>query len=258
MNRICVLFPALPPPFLRLWEERARNTVLCFLLVSSAFASGCSRSAEREAEKRVNTVLTNYIGPADKWDTRVRSDSAGAVMRGRFKSISIVGKNVRVDPNMSLEDLTLDFEAVEVDTKAQRLNSVGKATFSCRLRDVVLSRYCRKRRPNINGLDITFEENNLVVHAKPDALGLFKVPITVAGKLKPRGTAQLDFDPNKANLSILPVPEAVLDYLASKLNPAIDLTHLVAPLRIERTEINGSLMTVSGSIAPDDLLKLGK
>lgn len=231
---------------------------ILIIALLTLFSAGCNRTAEREAEKHVNVVLTNYIGPADKWDTRVRSDSAGAVMRGRFKSINIVGKNVRVDPNMTLEDLTLDFEAVEVDTKAKRLNSVGKATFSCRLRDVVLSQYCRKRRPNIEGLDITFEGNNLVVHAKPDALGLFKVPVSVAGTLKPRGTAQMDFDPNKANVAILPIPERVLDYVANKLNPVIDLSHVVAPLRIERAEINGSLMTVSGSIAPDELLKMGQ
>lgn len=232
--------------------------LLVAIILLTLLSGGCGRTAEREAEKHVNAVLNNYIGPADKWDTRVRSESAGAVMRGRFKSISIVGKNVRVDPNMTLEDLTLDFEAVEVDTKAKRLNSVGKAIFSCRLRDVVLSRYIRNRRPNINGLNLTFDDGNLVVHAKPDALGLFTVPVSVAGKLKPRGTAQLDFDPNKANLSILPVPEKILDYLAEKLNPAVDLTHLVAPLRIERTEINGSMLTVSGSIAPDELLKLGQ
>lgn len=226
------------------------------LLLGVLLLVGCARPAEREAEKRVNALLPRYIGPAQKWETKIKGDSMGAVMRGRLRSVHIVGTGVQVAPDLILEKVLLDFEEVAVDTKAQRLQSVGKATFSGSVRDVVLSRYLRKQRPDIKGLNLTFDKGEIVVHADPDAFGIIKVPTDVRGRLVPRGGGVMDFAPSGANISIVPIPQPVLDYLSKKLNPAVDLSHLTAPLQLERAETSGFFLTLSGSIRPDDLLRL--
>jgi hypothetical protein len=229
---------------------------LLLSLLTALLVTGCTRTAEKKAESEINKVLPRYIGPANEWKTRIKGDSMGAVMRGRIRSVQIDGKGVRVSPDLPLEDMHLEFDEVEVDTKAGRLKSIGSASFTCRVRDVILDRYCRQLRKDINGLEVRFDSDNILVSAKPDALGIIQVPVTVGGKLVPQGESKLLFSPNQAKVSIVPVPEPVVDYLVGKLNPTIDLSHLIVPLRVQRANVEGKFLTISGTIAPDDILRL--
>lgn len=233
------------------------RAVLCLfvLLLICLAVVGCTRTAEHEAEKRINPLLTDYIGPADKWETRVRGDSMGAVMRGRVRSVHVVGTNVRLHPDLTAAQLTLDFSEVAVDTKAQRLSNVGAATFECKIAGDVIDRYCRKLRPDINDLKISLRGDVFVVTARPDNLKIVTVPVSVEGKLVPRAVSQLDFDPDRAKLTTLPVPEMILDFIARRLNPAVDLTNLPIALRFERSQVRGGYLILSGSVPPDDLIR---
>ncbi|GAB4462525.1 MAG: hypothetical protein OHK0029_29560 [Armatimonadaceae bacterium] len=230
--------------------------VLALLL--AAVSTGCQRTVERKAEDMVNAVLPNYIGPAVEWKTRIHGDSTLAVMKGRLRRVEITGKGVQVEKNLTLEDLSLQFDEVEVDTRARRLKNVGRATFQIRVRDVVLDRYARLTRSDINGLQIRFDNGEIVVDAKPDVKGIIEVPVSVSGSLVPRGDPVLSFQPDSAKLTIIPVPRVVIDYLVGKLNPTIDLSHLMIPLRFQRAEVVGNFLVLSGSIKPDDVLRLSQ
>jgi hypothetical protein len=216
---------------------------------------GCTRPVEREAEKRINPLLTQYIGPAEKWETRVHGDSAGAIMRGRVKSVHVEGKNVRLHPDLTAAQLTLDFSEIEVDKNAGRLKNVGSASFTCRIAGDVIDLYCRKLRPDIKELQITLRGDSFVVKARPDNLKIVSVPVSVEGRLVPRDISRLDFAPDRAKLTILPVPELILDYIASRLNPAIDLSQLPIRLQFTRSEVRGGFLILSGTVPPDDLVR---
>jgi hypothetical protein len=236
--------------------------VMIFLAVVTLFGVllgtgniGCTRPVEREAEKRVNAILPQYIGPAEKWETRVRGDSAGAVMRGRMKSVHIAGKNVRLHPDLTAANLTLDFTEIEVDMRAQRLKNIGNASFVCRISGDVIDRYCRKLRPDINELNIALRGDSFIVTAKPDNLKIVAVPVSLEGRLVPRDIGKLDFDPDRAKITILPLPELLLDFVARKLNPAVDLSHLPIALRFEKSEVRGGYLILTGSVPADDLIR---
>jgi hypothetical protein len=239
----------------RIFAAGLAMVALSVIATGPMLLSGCTRTVEREAEKRINPILTQYIGPAEKWETRVRGESAGAVMRGRVKSVHIEGTNVQLHPDLTAAKLTLDFAEVEVDKNAGRLTNVGSASFTCRIGEAVIDRYCRKLRPDIKDLKITLRGDAFVVTARPDNLRVVSVPVSLEGRLVPRDISRLDFDPDRAKLTILPVPELVLDYIARRLNPAIDLTHLPIRLQFTRSEVRGGYLILSGTVPPDDLVR---
>jgi hypothetical protein len=211
---------------------------------------------EGEAGKRVNALLPKYLGPARSYSTRVKGDSAGAILRGRLKQVHVTGSDVQLDPDLLVDDLTLDFDEVEVDMKAQTLHSIGSAAFGCRIGAANLDRYVRVRRPDIGGLRIALKGSALVVNAKPDVLGVIAVPVSVQGRLVPRGGAALDFEPDQAKVSVLPIPQVVLDYLARKLNPVVELSRVAVPIQVTQADVQDGFLSLTGSIQPEDIFRL--
>lgn len=226
------------------------------LLLPLLLLAGCGRTVERKAEQMVNEVLPAYLGPAEKYSTRIHGDSAGAVIRGRLRSVHIDGQKVQLAPDLVVDEVTLDFAEVEVDTKSRRLRAVGSAEFTCRIGEARLNHYLRSVKPDIPELAVRLRGDTLFVRAKPEVLGVLPVPVEVEGRLRPRpGGRLLDFDPDRARVSILPIPGVVIDYLAQKLSPTIDLSRLTIPIHVRSTQVRGGVIVLSGYLDPDDILK---
>lgn len=242
-----------------LWAVFGLITALLCLGVAVGVA-GCGRTVERKAEAAVKEILPTYLGPADKYETRVRG-SAAAIIRGRLAHVHVDGKNVRLTPDLIADELTLDLTDVEVDTRARQLRAVGSCAFSVALGEAHLNRYIRARRSDIPELRVSLQESGdggrITVSARPTLLGIPTFPVTVSGRVspKPPNGVALDFSPERARVSIVPIPSVVLDYLAPRLNPIVDLSMLRVPVQVRHAEVRGRRLLVSGTITPEDLLR---
>ncbi len=246
--------------------KTVRATLLMFTAVFGSLllfltAPGCARVAESKAETAVNNLLPSFLGPADKYTTHVRGNSVGAVMRGRLESVHIEGQNVHLQDGMTIDRLQMDFEAISLDTQAQKLTHVGSAKFAARIGTANLNRYVTVKRPTLSGLLITLGEGTATVEARPAMLARFgidalKIPISVRGRLAPadNGT-KLDFVPDGAHVSVLPIPRPVIDYLARTLNPAVDFSVLPIPIQIQSAQIRPDGVYLEGIAPPEDLLQ---
>jgi hypothetical protein len=235
--------------------------VICGSLLFVLTAPGCARVAESKAEKAVNDLLPSFLGPADKYVTRVRGKSIGAVMRGRLDTVHIEGTNVRLDDGMIIDDLKMDFQSISIDTATRKLSHLGSAQFTARIGTVNLNRYVTVKRPALADLTIMLDTNSAVIEARPAVLARYgltglKVPVAVEGTLAPTedGT-KLDFVPGGARVSIVPIPRAVIDYLARTLNPAVDLSALPIPVRILEARIKPDGVYLRGNAPSEDLLR---
>lgn len=227
-----------------------------WVLVPLVALVGCARPAEKVAEKAIVGLLPGYVGPADSYKARVRSDSLGAMMRGRAKTVHIEGKGVRLTPELTLEALTVDAEEVEVDRKAKTLRSVGEATFSARIREPNLHAMARARRPKLADLGVSLVGPYVRVKVTPEVFGYPTVPVTIDGELLARdGGGALDFEPASARLTILPIPKPILDFVAERLNPIVDLRGLSLPIQVEKAQVRGGTLVLDGRIPPEELVR---
>ena len=231
----------------------ALPVAVAFLGVSLA---GCTHAVEETADRKVNDVLPRYLGPADHYETHLHASSTGAMLRGRVQSIEIVGTGVHLQPELTVEMLEIEAQAVEVDPKHGSLENVGSASFACTITSSQLDRYMRSRRTNIAGLSVKVGGDRLIVRAKPEALGLIGIPVQVRGTLAPEpGGTFIDFVPDRASVAIVPIPGPVLDLLAQRLNPVIDLTRLPIGIHIDSALCDGDVLTLRGTVDTSDILK---
>ena len=238
-------------------RRRTAAGVPLVLLALSLAGGGCvTREAERIAERRVNALLPQYLGPADRYQTRVR-DTASGLLRGRMRHVHVEGRRVRVSDDLTLDNLTLDLANVSVDTRAKRLKSIEAIAFTATLGEAGANRYLRARRADLPELSVRFRPGEATVRARPEFAGVsLPIPLVVRGTLTPRpGGAQLDFTPSGAQVSVVPIPGGVVRFAAERLNPLVDLGVLKLPVRVEAVEVREGTLFLRGTVDPADLLR---
>ncbi len=235
-----------------------RFLLILLTLACLVLTGGCGRSVERMAERRLNPLLPAFLGPAEKYSTRVRGNP-GALSRGRLRSVHIEGIGVQVSSELTLDTLTLDLKGVDVDTKAGSLRDVESIAFGATLGEAGLNRYLRARRPDVAGLRVEIGAADMTVHAQPEVLELASVPVRVRGTVAPHtGGSLLDFTPGGARISVVPVPAPVLGYLARRVNPIVDLSTLRLPVRVERAEVRQGMLRLSGTVDPGAVVRAAR
>lgn len=219
---------------------------------------GCARPGEKQAEKAVKELLPEYLGPAQSYQVQVKAASLGALMRGRVRTVKIQGRGVQLLPECQVAELTIDATEIEVDKSKRTLKSVGAARFTARIEERELDRLVRARRPKLADLRITLRGNYVGVKVTPELLGYPTVPVQVDGALLSRGGGlALDFEPDRARLVILPIPKPVLDFIAERINPVVEFGTLKAPIRVEKAEVRGGSLWLSGFLPPEAVERLG-
>lgn len=217
---------------------------------------GCARPGEREAETAILKLLPEYLGPAKNYSVRVKGKSLGAITRGRLREVHIAGTDVRLTDELTVRELTVDADEVAVDLKSRSLRGVSQALFSARIDEAQIDSMARRRRPKLLDLKLRLTGNQVEVTVRPEVFGYPTIPITVLGTLTVRGGGRsLDFSPDRGRLSIFPIPEALLDFVADRLNPVVDLTALTVPIQVARAEVSGGALTLFGTIPPDRLTR---
>jgi hypothetical protein len=219
---------------------------------------GCARPGEKKAERAVEELLPQYLGPAQSYTAKVKAASLGALMRGRVRTVTLIGRGVQLLPECTVAELRVDAAEIEIDKDRQSLKSVGEARFIARIDENELDRLVRTRRPKLADLKISLRGSWVNVRVTPEIFGYPTLPIQVEGNLLPRGGGiKMDFEPDKARLLIIPIPKPVLDFVAERINPVVDFSSLRAPIRVEKAEVKGGSLLLSGYLPPESVNGLG-
>lgn len=233
-----------------------KRVALCAVL---ALLASCARPGEKKAERAVEELLPQYLGVAQSYRVQVKGASLGALMRGRVRTVTIIGHGVQLLPECRVTELRLDATEIEVDKGRQSLKSVGEARFIARIEERELDRLVRARRPKLAGLALGLRGSRVRVQVTPEILGYPTLPVQVDGSLLARGGgATLDFEPDKARLLILPIPKPILDFVAERINPVVDFSALKAPIRVEKAEVKGGALWLTGYLPPEGVAGLSR
>lgn len=224
------------------------------LVLSLLLLAGCGRQIERVAEGRLSDLLPALLGPADRYATRVRGGDS--LLRGRARSVHVDGWNVRATDELTLDTVALDLTEVEADRKTGQIRRLESVAFTATLGEENLARYVQSRRLGIPDLRLRLGESGITVSGRPEVLGLAPLRVSVTGNLTPEGDGtRLAFTPDRARVAILPIPGAVLRYLADRLNPVLDLSSFRVLVHVSRVEARGGKLHLWGSVDPDEVIR---
>ncbi|MFM7320267.1 MAG: DUF2993 domain-containing protein [Armatimonadota bacterium] len=226
------------------------------VLVLCSCGSGCRRPAERAAEKAVAELLPTYLGPAAKYGVKVEADSLGALVRGRVRGVRIEGTEVRIVPDLTVGELRIDAEEVEVRRDRKSLRSVGKARFRCRIDGLEIARAVRTRSSPEEAPDVRVVGSVMHVRVVPRLMGVPTLPVDVEGRLEvSAGGSTMHFVPDSARLSIVPVPKAVLGFVSERVNPVVDLRKANVPVVVETALLRDGALHLRGTIPPEEIVR---
>jgi hypothetical protein len=212
--------------------------------------TGCTRTINRTAERKIRDVLPEYIGPARVWRAHVDNNPERTI-RGRLARVTIDGEEVRLKDTVDLASLHVQMEAVEVDTRRQLLKSVGSTTFRAVVGEAAVNDYLRRTDPpddNTKFRVIRLADNRLRVYATYRVVGQ---NLDWSAEVEPRiaSPTRLEFDPDRFSILGLrvPLPRSILVWLARRLSDGLDLSRLPFPVRITAFRVEPGRLTFEGT-----------
>lgn len=231
--------------------------IFCLLTLLGALpALGCRRPAERSAEKAVVELLPAYVGPAKTYSAKIKSDSLGALIRGRVRQVVVDGTDVRLAPELTVAELHLEADEIEVDRSRRTLRSVGKARFRARIDGREVARLVRQRSQSAVAPELRLVGSVLKVRVVPEILGRPTVTVDVDGTVAVSDGGRLvHFVADSARLAILPVPQSVLGFVLDRVNPVVDLSKAPVPFTVETVLLRDGSLFLRGNVPPEEVVR---
>lgn len=221
------------------------------LLSACLLATGCGRTINRAAERRIRDALPQYIGPAHVWRAHVENPPERTI-RGKLSQISIDGEGVDFGEIIRLEQLHLDMRDATFDVGARRLTSVASTSFQAAINERDLNEYLRKFPPPneepVRIKRVWLRPGHLYAEGTRWALGK-AWPFTATSEPSLVSKTRVKFDVDKMSVVGLtvPLPSSWLRWLSHRLSQGFDFTTLPFPLQLDTFKVDSGRLTVSGT-----------
>lgn len=229
---------------------RRRLCVVPIVLVGGLFLGNVAWGAI--TADQVRQRLANKV--TGKWKTEglkvwVVPYSADSTNKGRFKKItvlasSVIVSGVKMSPvSISAEDVTLDLNKLLRENRV--VTTKRKSShFSAKVSQSSLNVALAQKQTPIQNLACTLGSGT-ITFTGTYKLG-FGANLKLEGVLECPDHYQLNFVPQKASVSGVPLPAGPLKTVLSKMNPLIDFKTVPLSPRVEKISISSGTLTISG------------
>lgn len=210
------------------------------------------------AEEYLRRELEQRLGPARRYEVhldRERSD----LSKGRVGGADITALGVRTRNGLVISRIELHLGEVQLDENMHPLRTTVSGTFYARIGREAVSRFVRERAGRkVAGIKLDFHPGEIVVHAKPDLMGV-GIRSEVTGRPVLNGRRAIDFEARRVSVFGMRLPAAARDALEKRINPVVDLSALKLPIRVTQVSVLTQGLEVRGTADLDEsLLKRGR
>lgn len=223
---------------------------LLIVILPFLFA-GCSRTINRTAERKIRDALPSYIGPAKVWRAHV-DNPVERTLKGKLRNVTIDGEEVQLAQQITCETLHIELRDVVVDTKRQRLQSIGQAAFAAEINEADLNDYVR-RNPPPEGEPVRIKRVRLrkgAIQSEATRWILGRAwPYTITAQPRLESATRLKFDPDRMTVlgHRVMIPASALRWLARRLDQGFDFTSLPFPVQISRFSVESGKIRLEGA-----------
>jgi hypothetical protein len=232
--------------FLRVLRVFVFNCLCLFMI------TGCGRTINRSAERKIRDALPAYIGPARVWRAHV-DNPPERTLSGRLRNLTIDGEEVEMKQTIYLESLHIEMRDVEVDTGRQRLKAVKDTSFRAVIGEAALNDYIRNFPPPpeepVRVRHVQIREGKLYAEATRRLPLGASMPFTSTVEPVLVSDTRLMFDPDRMTVFGLPVPlpAGALRWLTRRLSDGFDFSTLPFPVKISRFRAESGRVVIEGT-----------
>lgn len=249
---IAGVWGALRVPILGMEAMTMRWMMLGVVVAVLSFLAGCGENAQDYAAREIERRAPQIIGPADSYQATVQG-----VNDTQAQQVVLVGRNVRPQPNLTIETLTLTLRDVRYQQNPFRVQSVGSSLFSARITDQAVNTYLRavgrtgRAGSAVRDIQVSFTPSGVNATANYYA-GAVVTPVTTFGTLEPVA-GRVNYLPQRLTVAGGALPTDILQQIATQVNPVIDFTGLRFTPNIQRTTITQGAVIIDGTASLGNL-----
>jgi hypothetical protein len=218
------------------------------LLAGVLALTGCTRTVNRTAERKIRDVLPDVLGPARQY--RVHVDSApGNTVAGRIAAVTIDGDDVQLPNGLLVDQVHLELKGIDLDTKAQRVRSVREARFTMTVGENSLNEFLAGEAPEgetIQKLRLTLNSGRVTLSAERVVLGV-GVPFRFTGPLRLLPPNRIELDPTRFEVVGIPITGKPLRFLKERFENSLNLSALPLPVQLSSVTTTQARVTLSGT-----------
>lgn len=237
---------------------RIRPTANYYILLLAALLSlaGCGRAINRTAERRIREALPDLLGPARQYRAHV-DNAPERTLRGRLAHVAVDGEDVQLANGLLLDQLHLDLQGVEVDTRHGQVRRIQEARFVAVVSAMSLDEFLAGEESEgepLRQIRLTLGENRVTIAGQRVVLGV-GVPFQMTGPLRLVGPRRIEIDPTHMTVIGIPLGGAPLRFLKSRFESAIDLSTLPFPVTLTGVQAAAGKLILSGVADTNALLR---
>ena len=222
-------------------------SLLCLFLVLQLPLCGCStRLVRGHVERRIAHRLVDLIGPADRYQVRVRGTKDAEIVAGHLRRIDVDGWNVRAANQIDLESIHIELDDLRYHAGPEETLSVGESHLEIRITEPALNSYLHRQHPE-NLPEITLDRDRVTLKGTLRLLGV-DTPLVTTGRLEVVDHTRVVLRAETVQFSADPIPGIGPEYVEKHLNPLLNVTRLNLPLRLDEIEVQPGRLIVRGSV----------
>ena len=216
------------------------------LTLGSGLLLGSACSVDREVATVIRRELPKVLGPAERYDVRVR----GANVRdNRVQEASVIAVGLRPRPNFRIDRLEAAAWEVQVNPRTRSITRLGNLEATVTITAADTENFVASKpwqgRVSLESVTITFPgENRASLAATATFSGLTalgfdlspRVPIEADGELVPDG-GRVSLRVSKIRAAKLTLPSVTHRWVEEAVNPIADLSGL--PIALEVSGFQG-------------------
>lgn len=238
------------------WTDRL---FLLLLLSCSAslIVSGCGRTINRTAERRIREALPDLLGTARQYKVHVEG-SPQHTLGGQLARVTIEGDDVELSNGLLVDHLHLDLQGVDYDTGHRQVRDIRTALFEATISENSMDQYLAGEAPpaeKIRNVRVTFGKGNSVTIAGERVTFGLGAPFRLSGPLRIVGQRSLEFDANRLVLIGIPIIGAPMHFLLDRLATGSNLSTLPFPVQLSEVRTLPGTLTLTGTADIPALLK---
>ncbi len=202
------------------------------LLMAAALFAGCGSGSD--SGRFLEQLLPRVLGPAQRYEVRVSGASENLLRAARVRA-----SRLTAGEGLVLDTVQVDLANLRFNRREQELLGADRADFWAVLLQEDLNVSLRDRVALIRDLRIRLIPGAAQIRGSADIPGVH-LPIvpefTLDGRLEVDDLGRLQFQPDRVHIVGIQVPALAGKFLATQINPLLDLGGMRTPVRLTSAE----------------------
>ena len=224
----------------------SRLWVVGMLLLAGVALSGCSTTVLRKSvERRIAARLNSEIGPAERYNVRIRDTRDPDLVREGARRVEVEGSRILAQGRFLVDRVRVTLDDLRYEGGDTDFLSIGHSELELEFGEAALNQYLQTYHSRYDP-EIHLLQDRVSVRMVYKLLGT-PTPLRATGRVVVKDGQKLLFEAESAEVPFIRDEEFARRFVQDRLNPILDLGNIDFPAQIESLVVSPGKIAARGS-----------